>query len=178
MKFNCSIILSALAYTASASPIISLRQAETAQDSINKWNGDITIVNEFLNSVGSSSTPSADAMPVLATALDEPVQLMFLTSMIASDATAAMYASNTLIQMFGQVPEALMNIVAANNDPTIVAANVATINNVRCNVVLPNIGVLWAQGGFPNAGSITVPLGPAVCPNPGPNGGPYPMVAA
>jgi len=178
MKFASSIVVAAFASLSSASPILSQRQAETAQDSINKWDQDITIVNNFLNAVGSSSTPSADAVPVLATALDEPVQLMFLTGMIAPGATAATDASNTLMQMFGQVPAALMNIVNANNDPDVVATNVATINNVRCNVVLPNIGVLWAQGGFPNAGAITIPLGPAVCPRPGPNGGPYPIVAA
>ncbi|CZR65031.1 uncharacterized protein PAC_14931 [Phialocephala subalpina] len=177
MKFTSSIVLAALASLSSASPIFQ-RQQETAQDSINKWNQDITIVNQFLNTVGNSATPSSDAVPVLATALDEPVQLMFLTAMIAPGATAATDASNTLMEMFGQVPEALMNIVNANNDPTVVAMNVNTINTVRCNVVLPNIGVLWAQGGFANAGSITVPLGPAVCPTPGANGGPYPMVAA
>jgi hypothetical protein len=40
----------------------------------------------------------------------------------------------------------------------------------RCGVVLPNIKVLWAEGGFQLQGSVDVPLGPAVCPFP-PAGG-------
>lgn len=89
------------------------------------------IVNNFLNAVAGSSTPSQDAVPVLATALDEPAQLMFLTGMIATGAPQAMDASSTLMQMFGQVPQALMAIVNANNDPDTVASNVNIINNVR-----------------------------------------------
>ncbi|KAF8847091.1 hypothetical protein BDZ45DRAFT_755262 [Acephala macrosclerotiorum] len=92
-------------------------------------------------------------MPVLTTALDKPVQLMFLTSMIAPGATALTDASNTLMQMFGQASQALMDTVNANNDPTVVAMN-ERLTGYKCNVVFPNIGVLWAEGGFANAGTL------------------------
>jgi hypothetical protein len=56
---------------------------------------------------------------------------------------------------------------------------VANLGWLRCDTVLPNIKVLWAEGDFQLAGTVDVPLGPAVCPAP-PAGGAdfafYPLV--
>lgn len=76
-----------------------------------------------------SSTPSADAGPILQIAMDEPNQLTTLTNLI-NDPNGQQNSAN-LKQNFPTVTTALTNIMNANNDPNIVRANVAVINSIR-----------------------------------------------
>jgi hypothetical protein len=86
-------------------------------------------VNNFLNNVTSSTTPSSDAAAIIQIASDEPTQLEILTGFVTED--DGVTNSNNLKQNFPTVPGALTNIMKANNDPNIVQANVAVINSIR-----------------------------------------------
>ena len=86
-------------------------------------------VNNFLNNIAFSETPSADAANVLPIATDEPNQLNTLTGLI-NDPNGQQNSAN-LMMNFPTVPTALTNIMNANNDPNIVRANVAVINSIR-----------------------------------------------
>jgi hypothetical protein len=125
MKFTSTTsLLSSLLALTSASPLLNTRQNVAAANAINQWNQDVTAVNEFLNSALSSANPSSDAIPILQTALDEPVQLMALTALLTPEDSASEEASSMLSVFFPMVPQALMAIVAADNNPKVVAAQV------------------------------------------------------
>lgn len=86
-------------------------------------------MNNFLNLIQFSSTPSADAAALLPSAADEPNQLNILAPLV-NDASGHQNAAN-LMANFPTVPAAIKNIINANDDPNIVRANVAVINSIR-----------------------------------------------
>jgi hypothetical protein len=63
--------------------------------------------------------------------MDEPVQLMTLTGFLASGDANGLQNSVNLGNGFPVVPQAVMNIMSAGNDPGIVLANVEVINAIR-----------------------------------------------
>jgi hypothetical protein len=63
--------------------------------------------------------------------MDEPVQLMTLTGLLGASDVNGLQASVNLGNGFPVVPQAVMNIMNAGNDPGIVLANVEVINVIR-----------------------------------------------
>jgi len=88
-------------------------------------------VNNFLNNVLFSATPSEDAVPILAIAQDEPNQLGILTGFLSPDDSNGMQASQNLQDFFPAVPSSLQDIINAGDDPNAVAAAVAALNTNR-----------------------------------------------
>jgi hypothetical protein len=88
-------------------------------------------VNNFLNNVLSSATPSEDAVPILAIAQDEPNQLGILTGFLSPDDSNGMQASLNLQAAFPAVPSSLQNIINDGDDLNAVAADVAALNANR-----------------------------------------------
>jgi hypothetical protein len=122
----------------------SAQPSETdVENSINQWIFDVDQVNAFLNqaAAGSLSDVAGAAASTEQIALDEPVQLGILSG-VQGLSDAANNAVQLLQQVFGNVPTDLQNIV---NDPSPdnVQTQLASINSVRCQNVLPALAILW-----------------------------------
>jgi hypothetical protein len=74
--------------------------------------------------------------------MDEPVQLMTLTGLLGSGDLNGLQASINLGNGFPVVPQAVMNIMNAGNNPDIVLANVEVINVIRYADAVQMKGIL------------------------------------
>ena len=166
--FTSSTAVLALTTIASASPIYRKRQTSCivptvmnpnqaqVEASINSWNNDVNVVNNFLNTVGGINGTDAlvsATMGALTNAQDEPCQLMTLASQPDfSDGPAAFTcAVQDLMNVFEvHVLDNLMNIIANPGDAAAVQSAVDDINQFRCCNVLPDASILWLDSADDN----------------------------
>lgn len=60
-----------------------------------------------------------------------------------------------------------MTIAMSGGDQSVIQTQVNIINDIRCEIVLPNIGMLFNAAAAENGlGAQATPPGPVVCPNP------------
>jgi hypothetical protein len=122
--------------------------AQQVLDSINAWINNVDNVNTFLNEAASLLAANdgsllAQAQMALDNASDEPTQLTILgdLSNLSSDGQGAVVALGAI---FPSGVIANLNAIIGNpTDPDTVNNAVAGINDARCNVVLPNLDILW-----------------------------------
>jgi hypothetical protein len=134
--------------------------AQQIFDSINAWINNVDNVNAFLNEASDLlNANDGSLLPAAQTALDnandEPIQLE-IQSDLSNLSAAGQGAVSALMGIFQTgVIDQLNAIVANPTDPDTVNNAVNTINNARCNVVLPSLDILWpaaadASGAPPN----------------------------
>lgn len=134
--------------------------ADQIFNSINAWINNVDNVNTFLNEAASLlAANDGSLLPAAQTALDnasdEPIQLQIQSDLsnLSADGQGAVSALMGIFQT--GVLDQLSNIISNPTDPDTVNNAVNTINNARCNVVLPSLDILWpaaadASGAPPN----------------------------
>jgi hypothetical protein len=117
----------------------SVDQTATA---IRTWATDVDNVNSYLDNPANTGSDAVGlAQTALTFASDEPHELSVLATPGCFDNPDFVAAVNDLNNVFGNVITGLNNIIAGH-DP---ASNIASINQVRCCNVLPDLDVLWLQ---------------------------------
>lgn len=134
--------------------------ADQVLASINAWIMNVDDVNTFLNEAASLLAANdgsllIQAQMALDNASDEPIQLTILgdLSNLSSDGQGAVAALDAIFP--SGVIANLKAIIMNPTEPDTVNTAVAGINDARCNVVLPNLDILWpaaadASGAPPN----------------------------
>lgn len=178
MKFTtttAAVTIATLATLSAAAPAseyntfkhVAKRDSSATQvfNSINSWIGDVDAVNSFLDTVGVAGTGLAGsalasaAQTALNYAMDEPNELK-IQSNLSNLSPAGQAAAAALQANFGNVISSLQAIIANPNDvDDTVIGSLEIINGARCNIVLPNLDILWpaaalasgAPGGVPTA---------------------------
>jgi hypothetical protein len=146
--FGCSL-------AAPSSMRYAKRQSGPSQDqvvaAIDNWSNDVTMVNSFLNTPPTTGAAYGSlATMTLGFAQDEPNELMILSMVtgLPPDATSAI---QNLMQVFGGVLSNLQDIINNQNNLSVINADIANINQIRCCHVLPDLDALW-QGAADDEG--------------------------
>lgn len=133
------------AFFASSAIALNITQQYGVIETITTWLGDIDSVNFFLERAADLSTKDLEAEAQIAwtRAEDEPVQLGALKA-LPGLSKAGRDAATNLANVFPAVPGNLTDIIVHAGDKKIVRNDLKDINDLRCNVVLPDIDILWA----------------------------------
>ena len=135
---------------------------DQAQTAIDNWRTDVMNVNTFVDEAASLTPPDLQsaAQTALSFANDEPVELGVLSN-ITELPDNALNAIQLLMEVFGNVPSSIQNIINDPSDPSDVNTQLQQINGVRCCDVLPALDILWQAAaddeGISNLVNTTVP---------------------
>lgn len=129
---------------ASSAMALNITEQYGVIETITTWLGDIDTVNLFLERAAGldSSDLKIEAQIAWTRAEDEPVQLGNLKDLRGLSKTGQEAASE-LANVFSAIPGNLTDIIVHAGSSSIVKEDLANINYLRCNVVLPDIDILW-----------------------------------
>jgi hypothetical protein len=115
-------------------------------ETITTWLGDIETVNLFLERAPKLRTTDLKTEAQIAwnRAEDEPAQLSSLSS-LPGLSKAGQNAARDLANVFAAVPDNLTDIIVNAGKKGVVKRDLDNISDLRCNTVLPNVEILWAE---------------------------------